>query len=524
LEYHHFEIEGTAMQVTSLIRQAAALNRDNIAVVTEDRVLTFAEAWDRGVRLANGLHALGVQPGDRVGGLEDNVLGCVDLYLACAVAGVVRVPLYPRNSREAHKAMLEGTDCVVLLCDEVYAKSVEGLEDELPRLSAIVVRDQGYEAWLAGQSDVDPLVEISDDDWFVIRHSGGTTGKPHGVGYTHSEWVLNCRNWAYGLERMHRGSACGHAGPISHASGYLFLPAWLAGAANVVFGAFEPGKVVRMMREQGVSHMFASPSLLAALARYPEAQTGEWDKLRSIMVGGAPITDATALEARAVFGDVLFQGYGQTEVVPLAMMGPEEWFAEVEGSTPMRAGGRVHPFAEVQIRDEEGNVLPIGEAGEIVGRVEGQMSGYWGDEKLSAERLIDGWVYTRDIGRLDHNGYLYVFDRVDDMIVSGGFNIWPAELETAIADLPGVLEVAVFGVPHERWGETPMAVVCVKPGAELTADRVVATCSERLGSYKKPTVVEFTTEALPKSVVGKLLRKQLREPHWAGQERRVSGA
>jgi acyl-CoA synthetase (AMP-forming)/AMP-acid ligase II len=221
---------------------------------------------------------------------------------------------------------------------------------------------------------------------------------------------------------------------------------------------------------------------------------------------------------------VLFQGYGQTEAVPLAVMGPQEWFADVPGSTPQRAAGRVAPYAQVEIRDENGTTLPIGQHGEIVGRVEGQMHGYWGDEELSKTRLVDGWVYTRDVGWLDHNGYLYVLDRLDDMIISGGFNIWPAELETVIADLPGVLEVAVFGIPHQRFGETPMAVVTITPSATLTAEQVIAACAERLGSYKKPTVVEFTTDALPKSVVGKLLRKQLREPHWAGHERRVAGA
>ena len=315
----------------------------------------------------------------------------------------------------------------------------------------------------------------------------------------------------------------GHAGPISHASGYLFLPGWLAGARNLLFGAFEPAKVIGMMLEHRMSHAFASPSLLASLMRHPDARGADWGALRSILVGGAPITDATARAAREVFGEVLFQGYGQTEAVPLAVMGPGEWFAELPGSNPLRAAGRVAPYAQVEIRDEDGNPLPIGQDGEIVGRVEGQMHGYWDDPELSKTRLVDGWVHTRDVGRLDHNGFLYVLDRIDDLIISGGFNIWPAELETVIADLPGVLEVAVFGVPHQRWGETPMAVVSIDAAAALTAEQVIATCATRLGSYKKPTVVEVTTDALPKSVVGKLLRKQLREPHWTQHELRVAG-
>lgn len=512
------------MQTTELMRQAVSLNQNNTAIITESDTFTFTQAWTRGIRLANGLLGYGIKPGDRVAGLEDNNLACIDLYLACAILGAVRVPLYPRNSRDAHRAMLQGTECVILVTDSNYADSVLGLEMEVPSLVRILVRSSNYESWLASQSAVDPMLEISDDDWFLIRHSGGTTGAPKGVGYTQEDWLLNCRNWAYSLERIHSRSVIGHAGPISHASGYLFLPGWLAGATNLLFGAFEPDKVVRMMAEHRVSHLFAAPSLLASLTRSPDAQSADWSALRSILVAGAPISDTTARQAREVFGDVLFQGYGQTEAVPLAMMGPEEWFSEASGSTPLRAAGRVAPFARVRILDEAGTALAIGEVGEIVGKVEGQMRAYWGMDSTSNDRIIDGWVHTRDIGRLDANGYLYVLDRVDDMIVSGGFNIWPAELETVIADLPGVLEAAVFGIPHERWGETPMAVVSIKPHTLLTADSVIEACVNRLGSYKKPTRVEFTTDPLPKSVVGKLLRKQLREPYWKGRERQVSGA
>lgn len=512
------------MNVTTLMRQAARLNRNQTAVITEDRTLTFAEAWDRGVRVANGLRRLGVQPGDRVASLEENNLGCVDLVLGAAIAGAVRVPLYARNSAQAHRHMIEGTGCKVLFADAALAGPDSGLQDKLGGLQHVQIRDDGYESWLAAQDATDPMLEISDDEWYIIRHSGGTTGKPKGIGYTHDDWVLNCRNWAYVLDRISRFSVVGHAGPISHGSGYLFLPGWLGGAANLVFGAFEPGKVLDMMRTYGVSHMFASPSLLAALARHPRATESAWPRLRSILIAGAPITDATALLGRKVFGDCLYQVFGQTEAVPITGMGPDEWFADIKGSTPLRSGGRVYPFAQVKICDAEGNELPIGAEGEIVAKVEGQMRGYWGDEALTRTRLIDGWVYTHDIGRMDENGFLYVMDRADDMIVSGGFNIWPAELETVLADHPAVIEAAVFGIPHERWGETPMAVVTVADVGAVTAEELIELCRERLGSYKKPSAVRITTEPLPKSVVGKLLRKQLREPYWAGHERRVSGA
>ena len=512
------------MDVTTLMRQAVAYNRDRVAIITEDQTLTFAEAWRRGVRLANALRALGVEPGDRVAGLEDNNLGAADFLVGCAVAGAVRVPLYPRNSREAHQHMIDHTQCKVVVADSSYADSVKGLESETPDLHHVVVRDSGYEAWLAKHDDTDPDVAVTGDDWYVIRHSGGTTGRAKGVGYTHHDWLVVCRNWMYPMERLTTTSAVGHAGPISHGSGYLFIPGWLHGVPNVLFGAFEPGKVLDLMERHRVSHMFAVPTILQALAHHPSAAGRDWSNLKAVMVGGAPITDDTALLGRRVFGDALYQGFGLTEIVPISFMSSAEWFGEVDGSTPLRAAGKVMPFVEVEIWDEDGVALPMGQEGEIVAKAEGQMRGYWGDEELSAARIVDGWIRTGDVGKVDANGYLYVLDRVDDMIISGGFNIWPAELETVIADHPAVLEVAVFAIPDDRWGETPMAVCCVEQPDAVSAEEIIELCRERLGSYKKPSRVELTTDPLPKSVVGKLQRKVLREPYWAGRDRRVAGS
>jgi acyl-CoA synthetase (AMP-forming)/AMP-acid ligase II len=282
--------------------------------------------------------------------------------------------------------------------------------------------------------------------------------------------------------------------------------------------------VLDLMERHGVTHMFAPPSMVQMLSAEPSAGGRDWSRLRCLLVGGAPITDATAHAGRRVFGDVLHQVFGQTEAVPLTVMTPKEWFGDVPGSTPLRAAGRVLPFARIEVRDAEGTVLPLGTEGEIYAQVEGQMRGFWNDSEHTATRLVDGWVRTGDIGRIDTNGYLYVLDRADDMIVSGGFNIWPAELETVIADHPEVVEVAVFGVPDERWGETPMAVCVVDDGAAVTGDDIVELVRTRLGSYKKPGRVELTTDPLPKSAVGKVQRKVLREPYWAGHDRRVHGA
>jgi acyl-CoA synthetase (AMP-forming)/AMP-acid ligase II len=510
-----------------MMRQATALNRDRVAIITEDATFTFGEMWARGVRMANALIELGVRPGDRVGGVEDNNLDAADLFLGAAIAGAVRVPLYARNTSASHAHMLGGTGTSVVLTDAAYADSVADLPRSVPGLRHVVVRDEGYEKWLQGQSDVDPEVAVSSDDWYIIRHSAGTTGKPKGIGYTQHDWLVNCRNWFYRLPNLRWGSVVGHAGPISHASGYLFLPAWLHGSTNLLFGAFDPTKVLDLMERHRVTHMFAPPSMVQMLAADGTATTRNLT-LECMLIGGAPITDATANAGRAVFGDVLYQVFGQTEAVPLTVMTPAEWFGQFEGSTPMRAAGRVLPFARVQTRDEDGHVLGIGEEGELWAQVEGQMRGFWGEDEQSAEltreRLVDGWVRTRDIGRFDANGFVYVLDRADDMIVSGGFNIWPAELETVINDHPEVIEVAVFAIPHPTWGESPMAVCRVTEGAPVTQEDIVALVVERLGSYKKPSRVEFTQEPLPKTVVGKLMRKSLRDPHWKDHGSGVGGA
>lgn len=208
----------------------------------------------------------------------------------------------------------------------------------------------------------------------------------------------------------------------------------------------------------------------------------------------------------------------------MTLMGPREWFGTPPGSDPLRAAGRIMPFAELEIRGDDNRPVPVGTEGEIAIRCEGQMTGLWDDPEHTAARLRDGWVLTGDIGRIDEHGFLYVIDRVDDLIVSGGFNIWPAELKQVIAALPGVREVVVFGVPDDKWGETPLAEVILDDGAILDEETVIAACAAQLGSYKKPSQVVFRTEPFPRSPVGKLQRKVIPEPYWAGQDRRVAGS
>lgn len=513
------------MDVRTLMRRSAQIYGKREAVVHGGRRLTFAAAWERGIRLANGLIGLGVRPGDRVGVLEDNSLEAADFFLGAAIANAVRVPLYPRNSRDSHLHMLRHTDCKVLVVGANYLHEVEGLREHLPALQHVLVRDEGYESWLAAQSAVDPDVPVAPDDVYIIRHTGGTTGPSKGVAYTHRSWLAAGRDWFYLYPPVEPGDKCMHLGPISHGSGYLFTPIWLGGGCNVMVDRFEPGPVLDLMEREGIGYLFMVPTMLNMVLRDPRIRERDFSRLKCLLITAAPIADDTALKGYEIFGKAMYQGYGQTEVLPVAMMGPAQWFArDVPGSEPLRACGMPLPFAQLQIWDENNKPLPPGEVGQIVARTDGQMSGFWNDPQATRERLVDGWVLTGDVGRLDENGYLYMLDRANDMIVSGGYNIYPAELENVISDHPAVIECAVFGVPDPRWGEAPLAVCHVDGTTPVTEEEIMALCADRLGSYKKPARVVFRGEPLPKTPVGKIKRKELREPFWSGQTRRVSGS
>jgi acyl-CoA synthetase (AMP-forming)/AMP-acid ligase II len=495
------------------MRRSAGFHRHRPAVVSGDTTLTYAQAWTRGIRFANGLMSLGAQRGDRVAVLEDNCLASADFFLGTAIANLVRVPLYKRNSRQAHTQMLRQTGCRILVTAQDACDEVAGLVDELPDLEHVLVRDDSYEDWLAGLPDDDPDPGVEPDDFHVIRHSAGTTGVPKGIAFSHRAWMNIERNWTFLLPPIEIGDYSIHVGPISHGSGYLFLPTWLAGGCNVLEPRFNGPRLLDLLSRYG-GYTFGVPTMIIELLSGDNGAPN-LQHLKAFVVSGAPIHAATAFAARDLLGPKLYQLYGQTECTPAAFMGPAEWFGDIPGSEPLLSCGRVMPYAELEIRDEANRPLPCGETGEVALRSDGQMTCIWGDADMTARRLVDGWVLTGDIGKLDENGFLYLQDRKDDLIISGGYNIWPAELETAIMGLPGVREVAVFAVPHGTWGETPMALVVREPGATLTEADIVGRCVLALGSYKKPTAVRLLDAPLDRTPLGKISRKALRAPFWA---------
>lgn len=511
------------LNVRDALRRAAQFNTKRAAVRSGSDTWSYAHAWERGLRLANAMIDLGLEPGDRVAVLEHNCLESTDFIVGAAAANIVRVPLYKRNAPQGHAHMIRHTGCKAVIVDAEYLDEIESLRDQLPDLQHVIIRDGGYDQWLAGHSNRDPDLPINLDDPYIIRHSGGTTGLPKGMLLSHRAWMNTVRDWTYRLPAIEAGDHWIHAAAISHGSGYPFFPTWFVGGCNVLEPRFDVPAVLDMFAELG-GYCFVVPTMVSDMLALRDDQERNFDKLKALIISGAPILPKTAQAARTLFGDKLHQLYGQTEAVPVVWMTPSEWFTPCEGSDIHRAVGRVMPFAELEIRDEDNNPVGLGEEGEIAVRNDGQMLCIWNEPEQTSTRLVDGWVLTGDIGRMDDNGFLYLVDRKDDMIISGGLNVWPAELEVVIAANPAVREVAVVGAPHPRWGETPVAIVVVHEGASLTEAEVIEACAVELGSYKKPSQVILEREPLPRTPVGKIQRKALREPFWQGAAVRVGGS
>jgi acyl-CoA synthetase (AMP-forming)/AMP-acid ligase II len=291
------------------------------------------------------------------------------------------------------------------------------------------------------------------------------------------------------------------------------------GGRIVVIEAFEPGLALRLIEQQRITFTLMVPTMIQAVVAHSDAATADTTSLRCLNYAASPISEATLEEAIDLFGEgVLYQMYGQSEAVPATMLFPHQ-----HRSHP-RSVGRPTPNTKLTVVDDDGHPVPRGETGEIAVQTPGSMSGLWNDPEGSATRTLpDGSVLTRDMGYVDDEGFVYLADRKEDMIISGGYNIWPAQLEHAIAAHPAVSDVCVVGVPHEKWGETPKAVVVLKAGSALDPEELIALTREQVGSVQKVTSVEIVEE-LPRSAIGKLLRREVRDRYWAGRTERVAGA
>jgi acyl-CoA synthetase (AMP-forming)/AMP-acid ligase II len=522
------------MMIADLIRRSCQTYSSNVAVTDPTSSLTYAEVWERSVRLVNALRSLGVMPGDRVGTLGSNAVTTLEEMTGLAIGGYARTALHGMNSGESHAYMLSHVEARVLIVQADHFARFHEFFETVPSLEHVIVHSApsgalDYEQLLKSASPDDAHVPVSGDDIIHLAFSSGSSGKPKAATHTHDTWMHVTTDHISMLPRLRQSDVYLAAAPLTHAASTVLYGLLARGSRIQVMPAFDAGEALRLIEQERCSVTVMVPTMLQMLVTHPDVDTRDLSSLRAVLYAGAPISVATARAAHAALGNVLFQTYGQSECLPATILTPEDHAVGVsENAALLRSAGRPCLNSSVRILDADGHDLGQGEVGEIVIHTPGRMREIFNDPALTRSRLTpDGYVRTKDNGYLDADGYLYVVDRIDDMIISGGFNIWPAEIENVLAEHPAVEEASVVGVPHPKWGETPHAVVSLRSGETTTEQELIDLCSRRLGSMKKPTAVVLLTDPLPRNAVGKISRREIRQLHWPGPsepDRNISGA
>jgi acyl-CoA synthetase (AMP-forming)/AMP-acid ligase II len=506
------------MIVAQLLEQAAKRYADKIAIECGDVAFSYAQMWHRGSCLAAMLRRKGLDAGDRVGVLCANTIPAVDAILSLAMLNAVRVPLYARDSLKGHLHMLNGTGCKAVLLDESFA-ALPGFHDACAS-AGIVIVPLGL-----GQEEHQPLPHIAQGQWddlHAIRHTGGTTGHPMPVAYSNRQWIDAAKDWFGELPRVDIADPFLHACPVSHGSGYCFLPVWLRGGINVLMPDFDIDLTLAALLHRRNAMTFLVPTMLAALVERARALGHVTRSAKCIQVASAPVAPRTLLAAREIFGPIVHQLYGQTEALPVSILKPSDIEnAKVEDAALSSVGWAL-PYAVIEIRDLESPERRLGpnEVGEVALACGGMMNGFYGAAGAQQRhRISQGFVLTGDIGLMSENGMLSLVDRKSQMIISGGYNIFPAEIETVLLAHPDILEAAVFGIPDPKWGERPKAVCQMRKGATVQEEDLISLCVKELGSYRKPVAIILQYDQLARTAVGKIDRVALRSLHWKDQQK-----
>jgi acyl-CoA synthetase (AMP-forming)/AMP-acid ligase II len=499
------------------------------------RTLTYGQAHTEVNRLANALITTGLESGDRAAILSKNSIEYILAYLACSKAGVVLVPLNYRLAPPEWAFILEDASARLLFSTPEYRQPVDSIRDGLRKIERFVlIGDQqpgwlAYAEFLAGQPGSPPARRIIADDEVYQMYTSGTTGHPKGVVLTHEAVTSDAAQTFLGMMPVLRpqpGERVLIVAPVYHAAAAITTWSSLGWGASLVMHAdFNPAEVVRALSEEGIISTTLVPAMIQALlVAVPNVAQRDYEPLRLIAYGASPIAEATLRRAIEVFGCEFAQGYGMTETTSvITVLQPRDHRrALADKPQLLLSAGRPIPGCDVQIVDEADTPLPRGAVGEIVARGPQLMRGYWRMPEATNEALRNGWMHTGDAGFMDEEGYVYIQDRIKDMIVSGGENVYPREVEEVRFQHPAIADAAVIGIPDVRWGETVKAVVVLRAGQTVTEEELIAFCRGRLGGYKLPRSIDFI-EVPPRNASGKVLKRELREPYWASQVRRVGG-
>jgi long-chain acyl-CoA synthetase len=512
------------MTVDGLLIRNANKFAQKKAVVFEDVTLTYGQLNDRVNRLANSMLDLGLQKGDRVGVLIHNCHQFIEVYFACAKTGAIFCPYNSHLRQWELKDVIDYSKPKIMVFDRDYGAEMAALKPDLRSVETYIslqAPDQpfakDYEALISQGKASEPGVKISEDDVISIIFTAGTTGRAKGAMRTHRHLIVNAYSSVIDLKVDYDESVL-IVFPMYHVAcednivRHTFMP-------NTIYvkkdGGFNPPDILEYVSKERISRCHFVPTMIHSLIQVPDVSKYDLSSLRLILYAGSSMPVELLKRAIEVFPCGFAQLYGQTESGPFTTcLRPEDHV--LDGSEKMIArlasSGKPAIDYEIRIVDDDDNDVPVGEVGEIIARSEAMMIGYWEMPEETGKKLKNGWLHTGDLGKVDEDGYVYIVERKNDLIISGGVNIYPREVEEVLYRHPAVSEVSVIGLPDEHWGEIVHAVIVPKAGVQVTAADIIAFCGENLAAFKKPKGVDFWKE-LPKSPQGKILKKEIRKEY-----------
>lgn len=516
------------MNLGNIITRAASYWPENIAIIDGDRRLSYSEFEKRTNRLASGLRALGYAPGTHIGVQGWNCAEMAEVEIACYKAGFVKVPVNARLSTDETVHVANDGKPEVFIMDKPHADAIADRRDEMPDLKHLVgvgtdSGDMTYDDLLAKGSDTHEHADPDDDATAVLHYTSGSSGVLKAAMQTYGNRRALLRKMiAAPIARMETGDVLAHVGPVTHASGMLMLPMFRVGATNLMLGRFDVDDLLQTVAREKVTRLMLVPTMINRIVNHPSVRDYDLSSLRSVMYGTAPMPPALVEKALDLFGPIVSQGYGAGETTSMVMCLTEADHAHALEHRPERLAscGRCYFETEVQVVGDDGQPVKQGEMGEIVVRGPDVMKGYFDAPDITEEAMRDGAYLTGDLAVVDEEGYVFIVDRKKEMIISGGFNVYPSEVERVLYTHPDVYEAAVVGVPDEEWGEAVKAVVVLKDGAGASADTLMAYCADNLPGFKRPRSIDFSDE-LPKNQNGKIMRRAVRDTYWQGRERQV---
>jgi acyl-CoA synthetase (AMP-forming)/AMP-acid ligase II len=515
--------------VPTLLRTAYATHGARPAITCGEEFLTYDDLRARTERVRAAFAAAGIGPGERMAIVSGSRPEHVVVDHAAWIAGVVRVALNQRLHPHEVASILNIAAPSIVFCDGEWAPKLAAVAEELPPFATVVcfetfdrpigdARVVAFEDWLAEEAPIGASWRLTEedpgpDDVAALQFTSGTSGKPKAVAVTHRVLEAMVRNILIEAAAT-PGDVLLNPLPFYQPGAFFALAHFVRGAHVLIVAKFDPVEALSLAQEHGVTTILTAPAMVPPLVLAAEAGEVSLPALRTMIYGGSSMPVADVVKASRTFGPVLLQMYGQTEAgLPLTALSKPDHVFDPAGEPPahLASAGRPTPYLDIRVVDDEGSQLAVGEIGEIVIRGNSVMSGYWNDPEATAEVLdADGWFHTGDLGRFDAEGYLYIVGRSKDLIISGGFNVYPIEVEQVVARLPEVAEVAVIGVPDERWGEAVCAVIVPADGATIDPDAVLAACGAELARFKTPRRIEIAA-AMPRNASGKILKRDLRE-------------